>query len=82
MKDELGQRMKRDYEDALRISLPRRTYIVVRIDGRGFHQFTKGLERPYSRTLADALDQAALFLCRKCSGAGSLTDRATSTRSC
>jgi tRNA(His) guanylyltransferase len=63
MKDDLGRRMKRDYEDALRICLPRRTYIVVRIDGRGFHKFTAGLERPYSRTLADALDQAAACLC-------------------
>ena len=64
MKDELGQRIKRDYEDALRVFLPRHTYTVLRIDGRGFHQFTRGLERPYSRPLADALDTAALHLCR------------------
>ena len=63
MKDELGRRMKRDYEDALRLYVPRRTHIVIRIDGRAFHQFTKSLERPYCRRLADALDQAALKLC-------------------
>ncbi len=68
MKDELGRRIKRDYEDALRITLPRRTYTVIRIDGRGFHQFTKGLERPYSRRLADALDQAALHLAQEMIG--------------
>ena len=62
MKDELGHRMKRDYEDALRLFVPRRTHVIVRIDGRGFHQFTKSLERPYSRRLADALDAAALQL--------------------
>jgi tRNA(His) guanylyltransferase len=62
MKDELGRRIKRDYEDALRLRLPRRTCVVIRIDGRGFHKFTSGLERPYSRELATALDAAAVHL--------------------
>lgn len=60
--------MKRDYEDALRLYLPRRTHVVIRIDGRGFHKFTAGLERPYSRRLADALDRAALELCQEMIG--------------
>ncbi|HVW83071.1 MAG TPA: tRNA(His) guanylyltransferase Thg1 family protein, partial [Bryobacteraceae bacterium] len=68
MKDDLGRRMKRDYEDAFRLFLPRRAYVVIRIDGRGFHKFTAGLERPYSRRLADALDRAALFLCQEMIG--------------
>ena len=68
MKDSLGRRMKNDYEDALRIFLPRRSYFVIRIDGRAFHQFTAGLERPYCRALADALDQAALHLCKEMIG--------------
>src|SRR6185312_6933865 len=62
MKDELGRRMKRDYEDALRLYVPRRTHVVVRIDGRAFHQFTRELERPYCRRLAGALDKAAVKL--------------------
>jgi tRNA(His) 5'-end guanylyltransferase len=68
MKDDLGRRLKRDYEDALRLFLPRRAYFVIRIDGRGFHHFTAGLERPYCRPLADALDQAALCLCQEMIG--------------
>ncbi len=60
--------MKQDYEDALRLVLPRRAYVVIRIDGRGFHTFTKNLERPYSRQLADALDQAAIGLCQEMIG--------------
>jgi tRNA(His) guanylyltransferase len=68
VKDDLGRRMKQDYEDALRLVLPRRSYIIIRIDGRGFHTFTKNLERPYSRALADALDQAALSLCQEMIG--------------
>jgi tRNA(His) 5'-end guanylyltransferase len=68
MKDELGARMKEYYEDALRVMLPRRTYVVVRVDGRAFHSFTRELERPYSRRLAGALDQAALALCHEMIG--------------
>ena len=68
MKDDLGRRMKRDYEDALRLYLPRRTYVVIRIDGRGFHKFTADLERPWSQRLAAALDQAALYLCQEMIG--------------
>jgi tRNA(His) 5'-end guanylyltransferase len=60
--------MKQDYEDALRLVLPRRAYTVIRIDGRAFHSFTKTLERPYSRKLADALDQAAISLCAEMIG--------------
>ncbi|MCU1330511.1 MAG: hypothetical protein JWN34_5881 [Bryobacterales bacterium] len=68
MKDELGARMKADYEDALRLYVPRRTHVVIRIDGRGFHTFTAKLERPYCHRLADAMDQAALLLCQEMIG--------------
>jgi tRNA(His) guanylyltransferase len=40
----------------------------VRIDGRAFHTFTADLERPYCRELANALDEAALQLCRQMIG--------------
>ena len=36
MKDSLGDRMKGNYEDRYRISLPRRTNVIIRIDGRHF----------------------------------------------
>ncbi len=68
MKDDLGRRMKRDFEDALRITLPRRSHVVIRIDGRGFHKFTAHLERPYCRALADALDCAAVHLAKEMIG--------------
>lgn len=60
--------MKRDYEDALRLFVPRRSYVIVRIDGRAFHTFTSDLPRPYCRELADALDQAALYVCQEMIG--------------
>jgi len=40
--DSLGDRMKR-YEDVSRHSLMRRTPVIIRIDGKAFHTFTKCL---------------------------------------
>ena len=68
MKDDLGDKIKTNFEDALRIQLPRRTHLVIRIDGRRFHTFTRNLERPYDRRLADALDRAAMALAAEMSG--------------
>jgi tRNA(His) guanylyltransferase len=68
MKDELGRRIKQSYEDPWRLFLPRHTYVIVRIDGRAFHTFTRNLPRPYCRPLADALDQAAMLLCQEMIG--------------
>ena len=34
--DSLGDRMKDQYENRTRIMLPRRTYTVIRVDGKAF----------------------------------------------
>ncbi len=60
--------MKRDYEDALRLYLPRRAPVIVRVDGRAFHAFTREMQRPYCRPLANALDAAAIRLCSEMAG--------------
>ena len=51
MKDELGDRMKANYENRTRILLPRRTYTMIRIDGKAFHTYTKGCVRPFDTGL-------------------------------
>lgn len=68
MKDELGDRIKTHFEDVFRVRLPRRTHVIIRIDGRCFHTFTRRLERPYDRRLSDALDTAAMALAAEMSG--------------
>lgn len=68
MQDELGNRIKTYYEDPARILLPRKTWVVIRVDGKGFHTFTKNLPRPYHRPLAEALDAAAIYLCTQIPG--------------
>jgi tRNA(His) guanylyltransferase len=63
MKDELGDRMKSFYEDSYRIHLPKRSYVIIRIDGKSFHTYTKGLNRPFDEALVDDINKTAIYLC-------------------
>lgn len=47
--DSLGDRMK-GYEDVNRNFLMRRTPVIIRLDGKAFHTWTKGLDRPHDAT--------------------------------
>lgn len=69
MKDALGDRMKEFYEDRTRIKLPRRTYTIIRIDGKAFHTYTKGLERPFDQGLIDDMNETTAYLCKNIQGA-------------
>jgi tRNA(His) 5'-end guanylyltransferase len=66
--DSLGDRMKR-YEATTRFLLPRRTYTILRVDGRAFHTWTRGLDRPYDRNFMACMNEAALELCQQIAGA-------------
>jgi len=69
MKDELGDRIKSNYENRTRIFLPRRTYTIIRIDGKAFHTYTNGLERPFDMGLIEDMDETACYLCKNIQGA-------------
>lgn len=69
MKDALGQRMKERYEDRSRFMLPRRTYSIIRVDGKAFHSFTRKCKKPFDGKLINAMNEAALELCRQSQGA-------------
>lgn len=66
---EIDLRMKDQYENRTRFMLARRTFTIIRVDGRAFHTWTRGLERPYSLDLMAAMDSVALALCEECAGA-------------
>jgi len=68
-KDSLGDRMKRFYENRTRLFLPRRTYSIIRIDGKAFHTYTKGLNRPFDFKLMGDMDETACYLCKNIQGA-------------
>ena len=46
-KDSLGDRMKSNYENRAKTYLVRRQPVILRLDGKAFHTFTRGLKRPY-----------------------------------
>lgn len=69
MKDELGERMKMYYEKRSQTKLLRRTYTIIRIDGKAFHTYTRGLERPFDKGLMDDMDATAQYLCKNIQGA-------------
>jgi tRNA(His) guanylyltransferase len=62
MRDDLGDRMKM-YEgyEADRKLLPLLP-VIARLDGRSFHNFTKGLERPFSQPFSDCMIETTVAL--------------------
>ena len=68
-RDSLGDRMKADYESRARYFLPRRTYTLIRVDGKNFHTYTRGCARPYDADLMADMDAAAIALCENSEGA-------------
>lgn len=65
--DTLGDRMK-GYENISRIYLTKRCPIIIRIDGKAFHSFTRGFKRPFDDILMTTMKQTARFLCENISG--------------
>ena len=68
MKDDLGKRMKENYEMRTRVFLPRRTYTIIRLDGKAFHTFTKGMNRPYDKDFMDIMNFTTIKLCEEIQG--------------
>ena len=67
-KDSLGDRMKNYYENRSKTFLTRRTPVIIRIDGKAFHTFTKGFDRPYDEVFHNAMNQTAKYLCENIQG--------------
>ncbi len=66
--DSLGDRMK-EYEGVPRTTLVRRVPVMMRLDGKAFHTFTRGLPRPYCRSFHECMWEAAKYLCENIQGA-------------
>src|SRR6478752_2629397 len=63
MLDNLGDRMKNNYEDISRIVLPRRMPMIIRVDGKAFHTLTANMKRPWDDGMIDAMCHTAKYLC-------------------
>jgi len=67
--DSLGDRMKEQYENRTRIMLPRRTYTMIRVDGKAFHTWTKNMDKPFDKDLMGLMDVVAVAMCEEIQGA-------------
>lgn len=67
-KDSLGDRMKENYENRSKHYLVRRIPVIIRLDGRAFHTFTKGFKRPYDEIFHNAMNDTLKYLCENIQG--------------
>ena len=66
--DNLGMRMKNNYESIPKTRLMRRTPVAIRIDGKAFHTFTRGFEKPFDMVLIKSMQQTMKYLCENIQG--------------
>ena len=66
--DELGKRMKEFYEQVPKTRLVRRMPVAIRIDGKAFHTFTKGFQKPFDEVLGRAMRETMKYLCENIQG--------------
>lgn len=60
--------MKSNYEDRAKSYLVKRTPVIIRIDGKACHTFTKHLKKPYDEIFHTAMDKTMEYLCRNIQG--------------
>ena len=66
--DELGKRMKENYENIPKTRLIRRTPVAIRIDGKAFHTFTRGFQKPFDEVLIKTMQETTKYLCENIQG--------------
>jgi len=57
----LGDRMK-EYENVTNTEMYKRTPIILRVDGRAFHTFTRGLDHPYDKRFMNLMDKTMIAI--------------------
>ena len=67
-KDSLGDRMKSNYENRSKTYLIRRQPVILRLDGKAFHTFTKGFKRPYDEVFHNVMNETMKYLCENIQG--------------
>lgn len=67
-KSNISNRMKQNYESRAKMFLTRRTPVIIRLDGKAFHTYTKGLEKPYDEGLIQDMNNTAIELCKQIQG--------------
>ena len=66
-KDSLGDRMK-TYESIPKIFLTRRIPVIIRLDGKAFHTFTRGMKKPFDDIVMQTMQETMKYLCENIQG--------------
>lgn len=66
--DSLGDRMK-GYEAVSKTALMKRTPVCLRLDGKAFHTFARGFQKPFDTILANSMQATMIALCESIQGA-------------
>ncbi len=64
----LEERMKINYEYPYRIYLSRRIPVIIRIDGKSFHNLTKNMDKPFSTRFRYCMEYTAFELLNNIQG--------------
>lgn len=63
----ISVRMKR-YEEVSRETLTPRMPVIIRIDGRAFHTYTRGFDRPYDQMIIDSMIASTIAVSKDMAG--------------
>ncbi len=63
----LAERMKL-YEKDISIKLPIRNYIIMRLDGKAFHSFTRGMDKPFDLKFIYFMNEITKYICKEFQG--------------
>ena len=66
--DTLDDRMKNAYENRYRMYLPDRIPVIIRLDGKAFHSFTRGLKKPFDALFIKTMQDTMEYLCSNIQG--------------
>jgi len=64
----LAKRMKENYEARSKQFLMRRCPTIIRLDGKAFHTYTRGLDKPFDEGLMEDMASTTAFLCENIQG--------------
>lgn len=66
---QLGDRMKSYYEQVYNFRLPMRMPVIMRLDGKSFHTFTRDMERPFDDKFIKNMASLTEYICSNIQGA-------------
>lgn len=68
LRGDLEKRMKEYYENIPKTKLMRRCPVILRIDGKTFHTFTRNFQKPFDEILIKSMQETMKYLCENIQG--------------